>query len=254
MEAFRPYVAYALGEVDGDGRITPADARLVLRASVGLFPGGSEEGFREGEKMFLSADCDCSGRIDPADARTVLRASVGLELRESNSALASYVNLSDKHDDRTHRIDTITIHHMDGVMTAQACCDYFRETEREVSANYCIGYDGSVALCVEEKYRAWTSSSEANDMRAVTIEVSNDGDDADRHVSDAALEKLIELCVDICLRNGIGELVYTGDAAGNLTMHKMFIATDCPGPYLSRQFGRIAEQVNQRLSELRSAP
>ena len=248
-ETIRPAVAFTFGEVDGDGSVTPADARLALRASVGLFADGDNTlDFNGGSRPFLAADCDGSGVIEPGDARTILRASVGLELRESNSGLATYANLTDKHDVRTHRIDTITIHYMDGVMTAQECCDYFSETKREVSANYLIGYDGSVALNVEEKYRAWTSGSEANDMRAVTIEVSNDGWGSDRHVSDVSLEKLIDLCADICRRNGIGELTYTGDAYGNLTMHKMFADTDCPGPYLSRKLGYIAAEVNKRLA------
>ena len=243
-------VKFTPGDVDGDGTVTPADARLALRASVGLYPDGDAAGFLQGERAFLASDCDGSGAIEPGDARTILRASVGLELGASNSPLAGYVNLTDKHDDRTHRIDRITLHHMDGVMTAQECCDYFCETTREVSANYCIGYDGSIALNVEEKYRPWTSSSEANDMRAVTIEVSNDEwDDDDRRVSDAALAALIDLCADICLRNGISELTYTGDAYGSLTVHKMFIETDCPGPYLTRKCGYIAEQVNKRLAQ-----
>ena len=247
-QAFSPFVAYTRGDVDGDGAITSADARLTLRASVGLYSdGATDRDFSKGARMFLAADYDGDGEIRAEDARRTLRAAVGLE-KDSNSGLITYANLTDKHDDRTRPIDTITIHHMSGVMTAQACCDYFCETSREVSANYCIGYDGSIALNVEEKYRAWTSSSEANDMRAVTIEVSNDSEEPYWHVSDISIEKLIDLCADICRRNGIAELVYTGDAYGSLTMHKMFIDTDCPGPYLSEKIPYIAQQVNKRLS------
>lgn len=248
-EEIAPAVVFTFGDVDGNGKITPADARLALRASVGLFAGESDAiAFGEGSRMFLAADCDCSGKIEAGDARTILRASVGLELKESNSGLVTYTNLTEKHDVRTHRIDKITIHHMSDQATAQQCCDYFCETDREVSVNYIIGCDGSIALNVEEKYRAWTSGSEANDMRAVTIEVSNDGGDPDWHVSDISMEKLIDLCTDICRRNGIGELVCTGDAYGNLTMHKMFADTDCPGPYLSGKLDDIAAEVNKRLA------
>ena len=63
-----------------------------------------------------------------------------------------------------------------------------------------------------------------------------------------ALAKLIELCVDICKRNGIKKLNYTGDKSGNLTMHKWFANTDCPGPYLSSKFPYIANEVNKRLN------
>lgn len=62
---------YTLGDVDGVGGITAADARLALRASVNL------------EKLsgntFKAADADNNGSITAADARLILRASVGLE-------------------------------------------------------------------------------------------------------------------------------------------------------------------------------
>lgn len=55
------------GDADGDGKITSADARLILRASVGL------------ENIPLDvADFDGDGKITSADARDVMRESVGL--------------------------------------------------------------------------------------------------------------------------------------------------------------------------------
>ena len=43
-------------------------------------------------------------------------------------------------------------------------------------------------------------------------------------------------------------LVYTGDAEGNLTIHKMFKGeTECPGPYLESKMEEIAAEVNERL-------
>lgn len=65
-------------------------------------------------------------------------------------------------------------------------------------------------MYVEEKNRAWTSSSPSNDNQAITIEVANDGGaNTNWHISDKALAKLIDLCVDICKRNGIASLNYT---------------------------------------------
>lgn len=60
-----------MGDLDEDKKITAADARLVLRASVGL------ESFKE--KEITLADIDKDKRITAADARLILRASVGLE-------------------------------------------------------------------------------------------------------------------------------------------------------------------------------
>lgn len=66
-------------------------------------------------------------------------------------------------------------------------------------------------------------------------------------MSDVALQKTIDLCVDICQRNGIKRLNYTGDISGNLTKHEWFAKTDCPGPYLGSKFLYIADEVNKRL-------
>lgn len=166
----------------------------------------------------------------------------------SNSKLVSYTKISpNRTDPRNHKIDTITIHHMAGNLSVETCGEVFRPTSRKASSNYGVGSDGRIALYVDEANRAWTSGNAANDNRAVTIEVANDGGAPDWHVSDKALEATIELCVDICQRNGIAALNYTGDTSGNLTMHKWFQATACPGPYLERKFSYIAGEVNRRL-------
>ena len=65
-------VPYRPGDVDGDAQVTPADARLALRASVKLQP------LESTSLAFVAADMDASGEIEPADARSILRVSVGL--------------------------------------------------------------------------------------------------------------------------------------------------------------------------------
>ena len=65
--------AYTPGDVDGDGKISSADARLALRRSVNL------ETFPEGSAQYLACDADGDGKVSSADARLILRASVGLE-------------------------------------------------------------------------------------------------------------------------------------------------------------------------------
>lgn len=165
----------------------------------------------------------------------------------SNSSLVNYTRISPhRTSPRNHKIDTITIHHMAGNLTVERCGEVFQS--REASTNYGIGTDGRVGMYVEEKDRSWASANAPNDHRAVTIELANDGGASTNwHVSDTAIEKCIELCVDICQRNGIPRLNFTGDRSGNLTMHKWFYATACPGPYLESKFGYIADEVNRRL-------
>ena len=169
------------------------------------------------------------------------------KMKMSNSSLVNYTKLSPNYSTRKDTIKKITIHHMAGNLSVETCGNVFASSSRQASSNYGIGSDGRVGMYVEEKNRSWCSSNANNDHQAVTIEVANDQIGGDWHVSDTALAKLIELCVDICKRNGIEKLNYTGDASGNLTRHNMFVATTCPGPYLQSKFEYIASEVNKKL-------
>lgn len=173
----------------------------------------------------------------------------------SNSKLVNYTKLSPNcNKPRNHAIDTITIHHMAGNLTVEQCGAIFAPTSRRASSNYGVDTDGRVGLYVDEANRSWCSSSSANDHRAITIEVANDEVGGNWHVGDKAMAKLIDLCVDICKRNGIAKLNYTGDKSGNLTMHKWFAATACPRPYLESKFPHIAQQVNAKLAVAETPP
>lgn len=167
-----------------------------------------------------------------------------------NSPLTSYVYLSPNADfPREGEIRKITIHHMEDDISLERLGEVFAEEDRQASSNYAIDGQGRVALYVEEGHRAWCGSPD-NDHQAINIEVANDETGGNWHVSDAAYEALIGLCVDICRRNGIEELVYTGDERGNLTIHKMFNPdTQCPGPYLEGRMPDIAAAVNRALKE-----
>lgn len=166
----------------------------------------------------------------------------------SNSPLVDHVRISpNSSNPRNHTIDTIIIHHMAGNLTIEACGAGFADPARQASSNYAIGSDGRIGMYVEEANRSWCSSNREVDRRGISIEVANDGGAPDWHVSDKALGSLIDLCTDICQRNGIARLNYTGDKSGNLLMHKWFAATLCPGPYLESKFQYIADEVNARL-------
>lgn len=167
----------------------------------------------------------------------------------SNSGLVNYTRISpNRTSPRRNRIDRITIHHMAGNLSVETCGSVFAPTSRQASSNYGIGSDGRIGMYVEERDRAWTSGSGANDHRAVTIEVADDVIGNGWHSSDAAMKSLVNLCADICRRNGISVLRYTGDTNGNLTLHKWFQATDCPGAFLESKMPWIANEVNKILS------
>ena len=80
----------------------------------------------------------------------------------SNSELVTYTNLTSKHYGE-RKVKGVTIHCYVGQVTAKQGVDYLTNTPRQASANYVVGRDGSIGLCVEEKYGAFTSSSKKND-------------------------------------------------------------------------------------------
>lgn len=171
----------------------------------------------------------------------------------SNSDLAT-VHVDCTGYARTAPIDTITIHHAAAV--GVSALQIGQELQRRcVSANYGIGVRGEIGLFVPEEKRAITSNSSANDNRAITIEVANSAGAPDWPISSASWSSLILLLVDVCRRNKIPELRWRGDPKligktdqQNMTVHKWFAATACPGDYLMSRMGEIAEAVNARLA------
>lgn len=172
------------------------------------------------------------------------------EIIARNSSLASFVYLSPNATfPRTDDIKKITIHHMaDNDISLERLGETFAQRDRKASSNYAIDKEGNIAIYVEEANRAWTSSNPDNDQQAITIEVENSEIGGEWPITDASYNALINLCVDICRRNGIEALVFTGDSTGNLTYHQMFSNdTVCPGPYLANRMSSIASEVNEIL-------
>lgn len=170
----------------------------------------------------------------------------------SNSSLVTYTKISPHSDARRDTIKKITIHHMAGNLTVEECGAVFQR--REASTNYGIDGKGNVGLYVDESRRAWATANPDNDHQAINIELANDEVGGNWHVSDTAINKCIELCVDICKRNGIKKINYTGDKSGNLTMHRWFMTTACPGDYLAGKFPYIADEINKRLNGSQPTP
>lgn len=173
----------------------------------------------------------------------------------TNSPLVSYTRISPNRTiNRNHAIDTITIHCVVGQCSVETLGNIFAPESRQASCNYGIGADGRIGMYCEEKDRSWCSSNAANDHRAVTIEVASDT----KHpyaVNDKAYAALIDLCTDICKRNGIKKLLWKADKSligqvdkQNMTFHRWFANKSCPGDYLYNRHSEIAELVNKRLS------
>lgn len=171
----------------------------------------------------------------------------------SNSPLVSYTKITpNRNAPRNHKIDTITIHCVVGQLSVETLGNIFMN--KKASANYGIGTDGRIGMYVEETDRSWCSSNSDNDNRAVTIECASDTVHP-YAINDAVYKTLINLCEDICRRNGIKELKWKADKSligktdqQNMTVHRWFAAKACPGEYIYTRLGQIAEEVNGKLN------
>lgn len=174
----------------------------------------------------------------------------------SNSPLVDYTKISpNRTSPRTHKIDTITIHCVVGQVSVESLGNIFAVKGRKASSNYGIGFDGRVGMYCEEKDRSWCTSSSSNDNRAITIEVASDTTHP-YAVKDKTFNSLINLCADICKRNGIKELKWKADKnligqpdKQNMTVHRWFANKECPGEYLYSRYGLIAAEVNKLLNK-----
>ena len=176
----------------------------------------------------------------------------------TNSSLVSYTKLSPNHSgQRTHSIDRITPHCVVGQCSVETLGSIFLPTSRQASSNYGIGVDGRVGMYVEEKNRSWCSSSSANDQRAVTIECASDTTEP-YAFKDVVYNRLVELCTDICKRNGKTKLLWLGDKAKTLnyspasdemvlTVHRWFANKSCPGNWMYARMGDLASKVTAAL-------
>ena len=179
-----------------------------------------------------------------------------------NSSLVSYTKLSPNcTKPRNHAIDTITPHCVVGQLTAKATLNLSHFVNYDpnggASCNYAIGTSGEVGMGVEEANRSWCTSSKSNDHRAITIECASDT----KHpyaMNTAVYAALVNLCVDICKRNGKKKLLWLGDKDKTLaynpksdemvlTAHRWFANKACPGDWLYSRFGNLATEVTEKL-------
>ena len=166
---------------------------------------------------------------------------------------------------KAYRIDTVTLHCVVGHPSLKNLAAVFQGS-RKASSNYGIDDNGNVGLFVEEKDRSWCSSSSANDVRAVTVEIDSDTK-APYAMTDGAVNGAIRLCIDICQRNGIKKMYWYSDKEtalmkrdmlkadeGIFTVHRWFANKSCPGDFLFNKMGWVCDQVNTALEGVTPGP
>lgn len=195
----------------------------------------------------------------------------------TNSSLVNYTLLSPNYSKGRKCINRITIHHMAGNLSVERCGQVFANKSRQASSNYGIGTDGRIGLYVSEANRSWCSSNGDNDRMAVTIEVADTTKGVTNktwEISDKAYQSLINLCADICRRNGYtsvmsidylvkGTIAQKTKIANTyvapkgtliLTQHNYFASTACPADYIKKKWNNIVSDINKAIGGVTPKP
>lgn len=180
----------------------------------------------------------------------------------TGSKLVSYYCQSPNHSTGRggQKVWIITPHCVVGQLDVVTLGNIFKPTSRKASSTYGIGRDGRIAQYVDEADKPWTTSSKWNDQRAITVEVANDKDPPGK-MNDAAVDALVELAADCCVRYGKKRLVWPGSlkALQNtawpsdtmvLSAHRWFDNTSCPGDWFYAREAEFADRVTKRIEEL----
>lgn len=161
-----------------------------------------------------------------------------------------------RYNPRQSSISGFTIHHNAGVNSIGEASN----PNREVSANYWILDDGTLIGNIPEEFRAWTSGvtgypeGAKSDHRNITVEVSNTTAgvrDKTWAISDAALNTLVRLIADVFKRYRLGTIKRA--TYGGVAVHRDFVPTECPGPYIMSKLADIISNAN-RLNSGGSTP
>lgn len=164
------------------------------------------------------------------------------------ASMATKIPSGGRYGPRYTDIKGFTVHHQAGVnMHGEAT-----SPNREVSANYWISNEGQIMPQIDEVYRAWTTGAAGypagaeSDHRNITAEVSNSpegiasGTYAISSAAKTALEKLIG---DVFKRHGLGPVKRS--TFGGVAVHKDFVPTACPGPYIMANLNSIISNAEQ---------
>lgn len=149
------------------------------------------------------------------------------------------VSTSKKSSREGSKITRLIIHHTAGGTNEGNVTLLSANNGYDVSAHYVLQTTGRFVAIVPEEYRAWTTGRAA-DLPSVTVETVNSSGAPSWAVTDAQLESLSQLAADLSKRYGWGRLTRS-----NVRMHREFMATACPGPYIAGRINQIIARANE---------
>lgn len=147
-----------------------------------------------------------------------------------------------------HRIEGAVLHHVAGT-DGRA---YVAGTNaRDSHPTYHVNSAGSVAGIVHPDRRPFSTADSVDEV-AVTFEIDNSQVGGDWPISDAALEAVIEVCVDHAKQAGYSRAAVNKPGVQQqeffIGYHQQYKQTACPGPFVRAHIPGIVDEVNRRLA------
>lgn len=155
---------------------------------------------------------------------------------EPNIYINKYLTGYNHNNGEINRIKYIVIHYVGALGDAKANCQYYAGGNRNASAHYFIGFDGSIWQSVEDQNVAWHCGStsynhpDCRNANSIGIEmcVRNKGSQAatskDWYFEDATVAAAVELTKCLMGKYGISK--------NNVIRHYDVTGKICPNPYV----------------------
>lgn len=194
---------------------------------------------------------DVSSTNTYSDSESATASYTSMSMTSPNSRLATYINRtgSERCSPRPGAITAITVH----IAKKRGDINILSKMVNSGSTTYNYGIDseGVIGMFVDEPLKTNATANTRNDKRALNIVCMNESLSPDYSMSDATYDALIELCADICRRNYIPSLTFTGNnKVDSLTLHSEFDSSvDCPGPWFLKRIDKFVKAVNEQLQK-----
>ena len=185
----------------------------------------------------------------------------------SYSSLATKCTLSPNFVERTRTIDSVSIHCACSNIKVSTMGELYKDKSRQASANYGIGNGGDIGCFVDETNASMCTSNTTIDDRSISIMVASTSSSSPYSISTSARNALVNLLVDICMRNNIPDLRWENSSSlgqqaakgGSVADQNVFIHTWFrsgvidPGEWMISNLKSIVTEVNKELESSRKS-
>ena len=152
-------------------------------------------------------------------------------------------------------IEGAVIHHVAGVDGLSYVAN---ANNRDSHPTYHVASSGRQTGIVHPDRRPF-STAHSVDMVAVTFEVDNSSAGGNWPISDAALSTVVDTCVDHARQAGLKRFAKNTPGRDQpgvffIAWHSQYVATACPGPYVTSRLDWIVSECQRRLDGGSVAP